>query len=388
LLIANLKNGKENKIINGYPWIFSDEIEKITGEKISGEFINVFSKDYRFLGKGIYSSSNIAIRMLTTKDEEINYDFFERKIKNAVKRRERYNHNSYRLIHGEADGIPGLIVDRYNDFLVVQIRNNGIEKNKNYIIDSLKSVINIKGIYERSDFETNTGEEIQRNTGVVYGEEPPEKMIIDEHGIKYYVDIKKGQKTGFFFDQRDSRMFLRKLVKKTDRVLDAYTFTGGFAFNACVAGAKEVVAIDKDSDSIAMAEENKKINNFNNVEFYQDRYENFASKYDKEKFDIIILDPPSLIKKKTERKKGMEIFKNITEISKPLIKEDGIIGLCSCAYQADIDLLVEAMRRAYFGEGYKHQVLGITYQSDDHPWMIQIPESLYLKCIWVKLSKE
>lgn len=384
MIIVRLNKNKEKKIINLYPRIFKDEIFEIQGEKIEGEICNVFSHDYQFLGKGFFSNGNIAVKMLSTKDVNINKEFFKEKIFLANKKRFNLN-DSYRLFHAEADGIPGLIIDKYLDYIVIQIRNKGLENYKNQIIEALKETINLKSIYERSDFETNVEDEIEKNVGLLYGEEFPEEIIIKEHGLEYIVNPTKGQKTGFFFDQRDSRKFVRKLIKHDALALDAHTFTGGFALNMSVAGAKKIIAIDKDEDSLEIAKKNSKLNNINNIEFINSTYENYMKEYKGEKFDIMVLDPPSLIKKKQERKKGVNIFKNIVDLAKFHLNDEGIIGLCSCAYHADIELLIEATRKAYFGEQKLIQFIGMTFQSNDHPWIIQIPESLYLKCIWMKI---
>jgi 23S rRNA (cytosine1962-C5)-methyltransferase len=385
MIIIKLKKDKEKKVKNLYPWIFKDETLEISGDKNDGELCNVFSSDYEFIGKGIYSNSNIACKMLTFYDEEINEIFFEKKIEKARKKRLGINSKFFRYIHAEADGLPGLIIDKYDDIYVLQIRNIGMEKFKSFIINILIKLENPKSIYERSDFETGISEDISRNVGIVYGKEIESDIIIEEHGIKYFVDIKKGQKTGFFFDQRDSRFFVRSLINKGDHVLDAHTYTGAFAFNMAYAGAEKVIALDKDKDSIEMAEKNKNFNNFENIDFFNTTFEEYSSNYKGKKFDLIVLDPPSMIKKKQERKKGVELFKSLVEKSSYLLKEDGIMGLCSCAYQADIDLLIESTRKAYFNQKKEIQVIGITYQSCDHPWVIQIPESLYLKCLWFKI---
>jgi 23S rRNA (cytosine1962-C5)-methyltransferase len=324
--------------------------------------------------------------MLSTDDEEINKDFIKRKLNLASKKRNHLK-ESYRLFHAEADGIPGLIIDKYLDYFVLQIRNKGVENFKEEIINTLVEIFNPKSIYERSDFESMVEDDIERNVGHLYGEDIPEEIIINEHELKYIVNPAEGQKTGFFFDQRDSRKFVRELTKKESLALDGHTFTGGFAFNISKAGAKKVVAIDKDIESLKIAKKNSQLNNITNIEFINSTYENYMKDYDGEKFDIMVLDPPSLIKKKTERKKGVSIFKNIVELAKPHLKDEGIMGLCSCAYHADTDLLIEATRKAYYGEKTLIQFIGMTYQSIDHPWIIQIPESLYLKCLWMKIIK-
>lgn len=384
MIIIRLKKNKEKKIINLYPRIFKDEIFEIQGEKIEGEMCNVFSQDYRFLGKGFFSNGNISVKMISYKDIEVNKEFFKNKIYVANKKRESMG-ESFRLFHAEADGIPGLIIDKYYDYYILQFRNKGIEIFKKDIIDSIIELFNPKSIYERSDFETNVEDEIERNVGLLYGEKIPKEIIIEEHNIKYFVNPIEGQKTGFFFDQKDSRKFVRQLIKKDSIALDGHTFTGGFALNMAKAGAKKVLAIDKDIYSLETAKRNSELNNIKNIEFINSTYESYMKNYDGEKFDIIVLDPPSLIKKKAERKKGVKIFQNIVELAKPHLKNQSIIGLCSCAYHADIDLLIESTRKAFYGDNKLLQFVGMTYQSLDHPWIIQIPESLYLKCLWMKI---
>lgn len=386
MLIVIMKSNREAKIINGYPNIFRDEVRAIEGEEEDGAICNVFSQDYQFLGKGFYSTSSVTVRMLTTKDEEIDYEFFNKRVKAAVRRRTIGFGDSYRVIHGEADALPGVIADRYGDYLALQVRNKGMERNKEYLIKALVENLKPKGIYERSDFESSVADVITRNVGLLYGEIPPDVLYVTEHGIKYKVDIKKGQKTGFFFDQRDSRLFVRNLTTPQSLALDAFAFTGGFALNMAAANANKVIALDKDEESVLLGRENVLLNGFNNVEFLHTRYEDYMSSYAGPPFDIIVLDPPSLIKKKEEQKKGLQIFGNLVSLAKPHLKEGGILGLCSCAYQADVDLLISALRRAYNQSGKSLQVLGITYQSKDHPWVLNIPESLYLKCIWVKVN--
>ncbi|KAF2956039.1 class I SAM-dependent rRNA methyltransferase [Marinitoga sp. 38H-ov] len=386
MIIVKLKKGKEKKIKNGYLWIFKDEISEITGEKKDGEICNVFSSDFEFIGKGIFSkSSNIAVKILSLKDEEINEVFFYNKFLKALKIRKNFG-NSYRFFHAEADGIPGLIIDKYEKYIVIQFRNKGVENKKNEIISALIKVFrdDIKGIYERSDFETSSEEDLERNTGVLFGEEPPDRFIIEEEGIKYIVDIKNGQKTGFFFDQRKNRVYIRQFSK--DAIgLDAYSYTGGFALNMAKYGAKKVIAVDKDEYALELLKENAKLNGVE-IETVFDDVETFLNNTNYT-FNLMMLDPPSLIKKKTERFKGVQIFKRISELGIKRLDNYGILSLCSCAYQADISLLIESLRRSVENEGIMLQSLDIITQSNDHPWILQIPESLYLKCFWIRVIK-
>ncbi|SHE87455.1 23S rRNA (cytosine1962-C5)-methyltransferase [Marinitoga hydrogenitolerans DSM 16785] len=388
MIIVKLKKGKEKKIKNGYLWIFKNEISEITGEKIDGEICNVFSSNFEYIGKGIFSNStNITVKILSLKDEEINESFFYNKFIKALKLRNNFG-KSYRFFHAEADGVPGLIVDKYNEYLVVQFRNKGVENKKNEIIDALLKIFDneIKGIYERSDFETSSKEDLKRNTGRLYGVEPPDNFIIEEEGIKYIVDIKNGQKTGFFFDQRKNRLYIRQFSKNAIG-LDAYSYTGGFALNMAKYGAKKVIAVDKDEYALELLKQNAKLNGVEDVieTIYED-VELFLNNSNAI-FNLVMLDPPSLIKKKAERFKGVQIFKKISELGIKRLSNFGILGLCSCAYQADITLLIESLRRSVENKGIMLQNLDIITQSNDHPWILQIPESLYLKCLWVKVLR-
>ncbi|HPA93552.1 MAG TPA: class I SAM-dependent rRNA methyltransferase [Petrotogaceae bacterium] len=388
MTVVTLKKGKERKVLNGYPWIFSDEIFSVAGDKKNGEICTVFSDSMKFLGKGFFSSSNIAVRMLVLNDDEIDYNFFYSRVLKAFELRKAIieNLDACRIFHGEADGVPGLIADKYNDYIVIQLRNVGVENKKAHIVEAFAKVYAPVGIYERSDFETGSAENIKRNKGVIFGKEPEPTIIVQEHGLKYNVDIINGQKTGFFFDQKDSRFFVRQFVDSGSICLDAYTFTGGFAMNMAVSGAKKVYAVDKDEQSLEMAKRNVAMNNIENIEFFSGTYEKFMQEYSGDDFDVVILDPPSLIKKKEERRKGLDIFKGIVKLIVPKIKANGIVCLCSCAYQADTDMLIEASRMAFEGTGRSIQMVGFTFQSKDHPYIIQIPESFYLKCVWLKIK--
>ncbi|NUU95179.1 hypothetical protein XO10_02590 [Marinitoga sp. 1135] len=388
MIVVTLKKGKEKKIKNGYLWIFKDEISEITGEKKDGELCNVFSKDFEYIGKGFFSnSSNIAVKILTLKDENIDKNFFLNKFKTALLIRKGYG-DSYRFFHAEADGIPGIIIDKYEKFLVIQFRNKGVENFKNEIIDALIDLFGneIKGIYERSDFETSSKENLERNVGLLYGENPPDRFTIEEEGIKYIVDIKNGQKTGFFFDQRKNRIYIRQYSKDATG-FDGYSYTGGFALNMAVFGAKHVVAVDKDEYAIELLKENAKLNGVEDkIEAIYGDVEKYLENTDY-KFNLMMLDPPSLIKKKTERHKGVQIFKRISRSGILKLEDNGILSVCSCAYQADIDLLVESLRRSVEFEGIRLNAIDIITQSNDHPWILQIPESLYLKCMWIRILR-
>ncbi len=377
--VVYLRNGVERKIKNFYPWIFRDEVKEIVGEE--GYIANVFSRKGDFLGKGFFSKSHITVRMLTSKDEEIDEEFFLRRIRKARLKRNFPDDQSFRLVHAEGDFLPGVIVDKYKDGFVVQFRTKGAEALKEKIVNAILGTTNASFIYERSDFETSSREDLERRKGPLYGK-TPEVMTIEENSLKFIVDIAHGQKTGFFFDQRKNRKLVRTLPGKS--ALDLYTYTGGFALNLAASGF-DVTGVDKSEDDIEIARENARINNLK-VEFVSADVFEFLRRISR-KFDVVIADPPSLIKKKSEKKKAISILSQLTNLVKDVLNIGGIFVVCSCAYNIDMHALIESMRRGIEGEGLIWNILNITYQDTDHPYIAQIPETLYLKCIWARLEE-
>ncbi len=378
--IVFLKKGKERKVKNNYPWIFKDELEDFMGDGEIGDIANVFSYDKEFLGKGFFNpNSRIAVRMITREDEDIEH-VISRKILRAFAKR-KFPTPFYRVVHGEADGLPGLIIDRYDDGFVMQVRCKGMELIKDLIKKVLVENFSPSFIYERSDFETKSDEDLEKACGTLYGK-VPESLILTEHGVEYIVDVKKGQKTGFFLDQRMNRLLVRNADGR--RALDLFCYTGGFALNLAKAGF-EVIGVDISQDAIDTARENAKRNSLE-VSFERADAFEFLENY-KGSFDVIVADPPSFIKRKEERKKGIEYFKKLTDIISEHLKEGGMMVLCSCAYQMDINLMIESIRKGVEGKGKIWRVEKITFQDVDHPWIAQIPESLYLKCIWVRCER-
>ncbi|HHF08706.1 MAG: class I SAM-dependent rRNA methyltransferase [Thermotogae bacterium] len=392
MLIARLKRSQERKLLNGYPWVFRDEVEELQGNAFLGSEVNVFSSEYRFIGKGLYNPfSHRSIMFLTTKEEPINGEFILSRLIKAVNWRQKtFTEPYYRLFHSEADGLPGFIADRYGDIIVVQFRNAIMELFKNEIIKHLIDIVSPITVYERSDFQMQVGEKIQRNVGLLYGAEPPASLTIKENGISYLVDVVKSQKTGFFYDQRDSRLFARRIVSEfaLRRGLDLFTYTGGFALNMALSGA-QVTAVDKSSFDLELGKQNAALNNLSKkIEFLQsDAFDYLETLEKREQFDIVIIDPPSLIKGKHEIPKGIKLLKRLVNNSLKAIRNEGVIGLCSCAYNLTLDHLVEALRKASTDKGIFYRFLGVTYQSRDHPWLFQIPETLYLKCLWAVVEK-
>lgn len=385
-----LERGKEKKIQNFYPNVFKDEIKNIIGEVKNGDIVDVCTEDMTFIARGyITDSTSSFVRVLTTKDEKIDKDFFLKKIREAYKKREHlFNEtNCVRAFYSEGDGIPGLIIDKFEKYVSVQFRNSGIENFRQEIINVIKKVMKPKGIYERSDVENRTHEGVEQKTGIIFGE-IPERIVMEDNGLKYNIDIVEGQKTGFFLDQRESRKFIRKYLDNSKKFLDVFSSSGGFSIAALKEGCKKVVAIDKDAHALELCRENYELNGFQN-EF--ETLEGDAFLLLKtlagrgEKYDVITLDPPSLIKKKTELYKGRDFFMELCEESFKLLNEGGILGVITCAYHISLQDLIEVTRMAASKNGKLLQVIGVNYQPEDHTWLLHVPETLYLKALWVRV---
>lgn len=383
--------GKEAKLRNFYPALYKDEVKSIFGKYENGDIVDIIDEDSAFVARGyINENSNIMVRVLTTIEEEIDKNFFKEKIKTAYEKRKHLENktNSVRVFYSEADGLPGLIIDKFDKYLSIQFRTLGIDRYRDDIIKAIKEVIKPKGIYERSDIENRGKEGIEEKTGVIYGE-IPENIVMEDNGVKFKIDIINGQKTGFFLDQRESRRFIKRYINQNTRFLDVFSSAGGFSMTALAAGAKKVVAVDKSPEALELADENYIINGFKNnfSKMEGDAFQLLkiiAGR--KEKYDIVILDPPSLIKKKEDNRRGRDFFYDLANDGFKLLDKGGIMGVCTCAYHISLQDLIEVTRMAASKNGKRLQVLGVSYQPEDHPWILHIPETLYLKCLWVRVE--
>ena len=387
-----VKKDKEQKILNFYPNVYKDEIKEILGEVKTGDVVDIITNDMKFLARGyVTEGTSSFVRVLTTKDEKIDKKFIFERIKRAYEKRKHLldETNSVRVFYSEADYIPGLIIDKFDKWVSIQFRNSGVEIFRQEILEAVKKYIKPKGIYERSDVENRIIEGVEEKTGVLFGE-IPERIIMEDNGVKYSIDIVDGQKTGFFLDQRDSRKFISKYINNQTRFLDVFSSSGGFSMAALKCGAKEVVALDKDAHALELCYENYKLNdfssNFSTVEGDAFLMLNTLTTRNK-KFDIITLDPPSLIKKKTDIYKGRDFFIDLCDKSFKLLENGGILGVITCAYHISLQDLIEVTRMAASKNNKLLSVIGINYQPEDHPWILHIPETLYLKALWVKVEE-
>ncbi|WP_163328318.1 class I SAM-dependent rRNA methyltransferase [Desulfurobacterium thermolithotrophum] len=393
MLQVSIKRGREKRIKGFHPWVYKNDILSFSRRPKPGELCVV--RDYKgaFLAKGyINPDSYIAIRILTyRKDEELDLKFFIKRISEALEYRKGIvpsDSTGFRLIHSEADYLPGLIVDYYNGYLVVQITTLGMEVLKDKVVQALIEIVKPKGIYEKSTVQVRELEGLPLVEQSLYGE-IPEKVVITENGIKFNVQIIGGQKTGYFLDQRENKLlFAKEFVKEGDRVLDAFCHLGGFGIHAAVIGkAKEVVAVDSSQLALDLAKENAKLNGVaDKFQFVKgDAFKVLKRmQQEGEKFDSIVIDPPAFAKSKTVVEQAKRGYKELFLRGLKMLKPGGNIVVCSCSHHITPPILEEILLSAAYDTRTPLKVLYTTYQAKDHPFVLQIPESRYLKCIFAK----
>ena len=383
---VTLKRNEEKKVLNGYPWIFANEVQKIEGKDKQGSVAEIKAFDGRYVGKGfINHHSKIIVRILTTKSEEINKDFFAEKIKIADEGRRELGYNdNYRVVFGESDNLPGLIVDKYGDKLSVQFLSLGMEVIKNDIVDILVKRFAPSAIYERSDVAIREKEGLPLKKGVIYGKDETQSVIV-ENGLKLIVDLEKGQKTGYFLDQKENRDDLKFYVKDKT-VLDCFCNEGGFSLCAKKYGAKEVTAIDISKTAIELVEKNAKLNDLEIKTRVADVFEALRE-YRKsgEKFGVIVLDPPAFTKTADTVKAGYKGYKDINANALKLVEKGGYLVTCSCSQHLTLPLFLQMIKESVFESGVRAKLVELRTQGKDHAVCIGYDESLYLKVAVIKV---
>lgn len=388
LPIVILKKGEGRTLNAGGMWVFDNEIESILGHVEDGGLVIVKSNNGYPLGKGfINRHSKITIRLLTRNaEQEIDEEFLMMRVRNAWEYRKNVvDLSSCRVIFGEADFLPGLVVDKFSDVLVVQSLALGIDRYKEAIVTCLKNVmaedgITIRGVYERSDAKVRTQEGMERIKGFI-GEEFDTDVPIVENGVKYIVDVKDGQKTGFFLDQKYNRLAIQKLCKGK-RVLDCFTHTGSFALNAGIAGASEVIGVDASDLAVKQAEENAELNGLSGtVKFICEDVFELLPKLEEagEKFDVVILDPPAFTKSRNSIKNATKGYKEINLRGMKLVKDGGFLATCSCSHFMSYELFTETINRAAKDVHKRLRQVEYRTQAPDHPILWAADESYYLK---------
>ena len=375
-----LKKNEEKRVLNGYPWIFANEVLKIEGKDRQGSVAEVRSHDGRFVGLGtINHHSKIIVRMLTLKNETIDEDFYRQRITAAIDYRKSLGYDdNYRVIFAESDFIPGLIVDKYGKYLSVQFLSLGVEVIKDMIIKLLIEAFNPDGIYERSDVAVREKEGLELRKGVIYGNFDPRVTII-ENGLKMIVDLENGQKTGYFLDQKENRDDLKHYVSgKT--VLDCFCNEGGFSLCAKKYGATEVTAVDISEKAIGLVKENAALNNLEIKTETADVFEKLRE-YRKEKriFGVVVLDPPAFTKSADTVKEGYKGYKDVNINGLKLVEKGGYLVTCSCSQHLTLNLFLQMIKESVMESGVKAKLVEIRMQGKDHATVIGYDESLYLK---------
>ncbi len=385
LPIVILKSGKDQSVRRFHPWVFSGAIKKIKGNVREGDLVAVYDNKDEFLAIGHYQIGSIAVRILTFKEEEIDAEFWKRKIETAyILRKEigladNEQTNSYRLVGAEGDGMPGLIIDFYNGTAVVQMHSVGMYLIQDILVDALKEVLGdkLKAVYNKSEGSLPFKANLNPVNDYVWGK--PESKIALENGLKFHVDWEKGQKTGFFIDQRENRALLEKYAKGKD-VLNMFCYTGGFSFYAMRGGAKSVHSVDSSERAISITDKNVELNfpgDERHSSFAMDAFKYLENA--KDKYDLIILDPPAFAKHQNVVHNALQGYKRLNAIAFEQIRPGGIVFTFSCSQVVNKDMFRKMAFSAAARAGRQVRILHQLTQPADHPISIYHPEGEYLK---------
>ncbi len=386
--IVTLKKGQGRTLKAGGMWVYDNEIDTILGSFENGDVVAVHDFDGFFLGWGFLNAkSKIAVRLLSRKKEAvIDEAFMEKRVRNAWEyRKQTIDTGSCRLIFGEADFLPGIVVDKFSDVLVVESLALGIDRWKPVIVEALKRVlaedgICIRGVYERSDAKVRLQEGMERYKGFI-GEPFDTKVEICENGVKYIVDVEEGQKTGFFLDQKNNRAAIQRL-SRGKKVLDCFTHTGSFALNAGIAGAESVLGVDASLLAVEQARENARLNHLEDkVQFVcADVFELLPKLEEQgERFDVVILDPPAFTKSRNSVKNAVKGYREINLRGLKLVRDGGFLATCSCSHFMEPELFAKTIKEAAAGARKRLRQVEFRTQACDHPILWAADQSYYLK---------
>lgn len=388
---VHLKRKIALRVANGHPWIFANEVEKVEGEPEPGAIVEVLYSDGKFCGKGYFNAaSQIMVRLLTrNKAEEINEAFFHKKIEACWKYKQQIGYSeNCRLVFGEADGLPQLIIDKFNDYLVIQTLALGMDLWKGAIVKALETIFKPKGIYERNDVPVRELEGLPQHKGFLSAPFDT-KIIINENGLKFHVDIENGQKTGYFLDQQDNRRAIQHIVKGAD-VLGAFTYTGTFEIHAAHYGAKSVLGLDISQNAVDQANKNAALNGLEKVVKFEtanafDLLKQWAKEGEK-KWDVVMLDPPAFTKSRANIQKAITGYKEINLRGMKLVKPGGFLVTSSCTSLVSPELFLQTIAMA--AKDARRPIRQVTFQtqSSDHPIIWGMENTHYLKFLIVQVG--
>lgn len=384
MAVVHLARGRHKRVVEGHPWVFQGEVDFIRGDYQPGDIVTVVDGRGHLLGKGyINPKSQIIVRILTTKDETVDGAFFRKRIEQAwsYRRRTLSDLSSCRVVFAEADFLPGLIVDKFGEVLVLQALSLGIDRWLPEIADTLQDLIGPDLIFERNDVPVRELEGLPQRKGLIRGTGEV-RRIIEENGLKLQIDVENGQKTGYFLDQKFNRAAIRP-YSIGGRVLDCFCNVGGFALNAAAAGAKEVLAVDASSEALAAAAENARRNDLGDrISFREGNAFDILRQMEanQEQFDLIVLDPPAFAKNKGSLEGAVRGYKEINLRALRMIREEGFLVTCSCSFHMTPELFRAVVADAAVDARRRLRLVEERTQGPDHPILVGYPESHYLKC--------
>jgi 23S rRNA (cytosine1962-C5)-methyltransferase len=402
-----LKRNRAKPILQRHPWIFSGAIQSVEGAAADGSLVDVCDAGHNWLARGyINQQSQITVRLLTWHEDEVmNHDFWRRRLQRAITARHKLGlgqisrgstTTAYRLVHAESDYLPGLIVDRYDEWLVVQFLTLGMEERRDEIVELLADLLAPRGIYERSDVDVREQEGLEQRTGLLWGEEPPYQVEILENDRRFLVNVREGHKTGFYLDQRENRERFSAFCAGAE-VLDAFAYTGGFAVYAATGQAKAITFVDSSAPSLQAARQNLALNLIRNsetireadgsshssplVEYVEGDVFSVLRGYRAENrlFDVIVLDPPKLAHARRQVERASRAYKDINLLAFQLLRPGGLLFTFSCSGRVSADLFQKIVFGAVADTDRQAQIIGYLAQGPDHPVALTFPEGAYLK---------
>ena len=389
MIRVQLKRKIANRILNGHPWIFANEVEKWEGDPKAGDVVDVYFSDGKFAGRGYFNpQSQIIIRLLTTDNKlVIDDNFFLNKIKECWEYRQQIGYTeNCRLVFGEADGLPQLIIDKFNDYFVIQTLALGIDTWKPAIVKAIETIFKPKGIYERNDVPVRELEGLPQHKGFLT--DPFDtKIIINENGLRFHVDIENGQKTGYFLDQQDNRRAIQHIVKGAD-VLGAFTYTGTFEIHAAHYGAKSVLGLDISENAVQQANRNAELNGLENIVRFQTANAfDVLKQWTKEdkRYDVVMLDPPAFTKSRATIQKAITGYKEINLRGMKLVRPGGFLVTSSCTNLVQPELFLQIIDMAAKDARRKIRQVTFQTQSSDHPIVWNMENTHYLKFLIVQV---